>query len=93
MGIQIVTIEVSELLKLVNTERIDAYSSGYIKARKELDSIKAEPTFSELLKGVKELKSYLEHKGYWKGSINTLNKVAPQLLDGGEKKGHGLYFY
>lgn len=93
MGIQIITIEVSELLGIINIERENAYSSGYIKAKKELESIKAEPKFSELLKGAKELKAYLEYKGYWKGSINTLNKIAPQLLEDEQKKGHILTFH
>ncbi|HTA81308.1 MAG TPA: hypothetical protein VK783_00110 [Bacteroidia bacterium] len=92
MAIQVVTIGVQELLEIINNERAGAYSSGYIKARKELEAVKAEPKFSELLKGVKELKNYLEYKGYWRGSINTLNKVAPQLLEEGDRNRHSLMF-
>jgi hypothetical protein len=92
MAIQILTIGVQELLEIINSERENAFCSGYVKAKKELDAIKTEPKFGELLKGVKELKSYLEYKAYWKGSINTLNKIAPQLLEGDDKKGHTLLF-
>jgi hypothetical protein len=92
MAIQVITISVDELVGIINAERENAYSSGYIKAKKELEAVKAEPKFTELLKGVKELRQYLEYKGYWKGSVNTLNKIAPQLLEDGDKKGHTLFF-
>lgn len=89
---QVVTMSVEELMGLINKEREAAYSNGYLKARKELETVTNEPKFNELLKGAKELKSYLEYKGYWKGSINTLNKVASQLLEEGDKQGHILLF-
>jgi hypothetical protein len=92
MAIQVVTIGVQELLEIINNEREQAFSSGYVRARKELEAVKAEPKFNELLKGVKELKRYLEYKGYWTGSVNTLNKVAPQLLSDDDRKGHTLMF-
>ncbi|MGP8214115.1 MAG: hypothetical protein ACLQQ4_00990 [Bacteroidia bacterium] len=34
----------------------------------------------------------MTYKGYFGGSVSTLSKVAPQLLDEGEKQGHGLIF-
>ena len=92
MALEIITISVQELVDIINVERENAYSSGYIKAKKELETIKAEPKFNELLRGVKELKRYLEYKGYWSGSLSTLSKVAPQLLEEGDKQGHGLVF-
>ena len=92
MAIQVVTVGLEELKELINVERESAYASGYLKAKKELEIVKAEPKFNEVLRGVKELKHYLEYKGYWSGSVNTLNKVAPQLLDEGDKQGHRLIF-
>lgn len=92
MAIQVVTISVEELLGIINCERENAYLNGYIKAKKELETIKAEPKFSELLRGVKELRQYLIYKGYWVGSVSTLSKTAPQLLTQGDRQGHGLIF-
>jgi len=89
---EVVTIGLEKLMSIINTEREDAFANGYIKAKKELELVKTEPKFNEVLRGVKELKRYLEHKGYWFRSVNTLNKVAIQLLPDGEKQGHGLEF-
>lgn len=90
----VVTISVQELMDRINKERADAYTSGYVQGRKEAakEAASREPEFTELIKGVKELKRYLEYKGYWKGSVNTLNKVAFQLLAEGDRHGHGLLF-
>jgi hypothetical protein len=94
MSLQIVTISVQDLLGIINNERESAYSNGYIKAKKELEleASKVVPKFNELLKGVKELRQYLVFKSYWTGSINTLNKVARQLLADGDMIGHCLVF-
>jgi hypothetical protein len=92
MAIQVVTISVEELLGIINVERESAYSNGYIKAKKEMETVKAEPKFTELLRGVKELRQYLMYKDYWAGSISTLSKTAPQLLAEGDRQGHGLIF-
>ncbi len=94
MAIQLVTISVQELLGIIDDERQNAYATGYVKAKKELEleAAKAHALFNELLKGVKELKRYLEYKAYWKGSINTLYKVAYQLVENDDHQGHGLMF-
>lgn len=92
MAIQVITIGVQELVDIINSEREHAYSKGYIQAKKELEAIKTEPKFNELIKGVKELRRYLEYKGYWVGSVSTLNKVANQLLEKDDRKGHTLLF-
>ena len=92
MTIQVVTLSVEELQEYIT----DAYKEGYVKAQREWDAEKEakikEPTFNELLRGVKELRQYLIYKGYWVGSISTLSKVAPQLLAEGDKQGHSLIF-
>ena len=92
MTLQVVTLSVQELLDIINSEREGAYSSGYIKAKKELEAVKNEPKFNEVLKGVKELRRYLEYKGYWIGSVSTLNKVANQLLEEGDRNSYTLLF-
>jgi len=92
MPIQVITLETQELQGIIS----DAYKEGYIKAQKEWVAEKAkqkeEPKFGEILRGVKELRQYLIYKEYWKGSVSTLSKVAPQLLEEGDKQGHGLIF-
>lgn len=92
MSQEIVVLSKQEFSEIIRAERIEAYAAGYIKAKQEQEAVKAEPKFNEILRGVKELRMYLEYKGYWRGSINTLNKVAPQLLADGDRKGHGLIF-
>lgn len=89
MTIQVVTLSAQELQSIVT----DAYKEGYVKAQREWatekTAIKAEPKFGEILVGVKELRSYLEFKGYFKGSVSFFEKVAPQLLEtnAAEKQG------
>ena len=92
MTIQVVTLSTQELQGIVT----DAYKEGYIKAQKEWEAEKSakkeEPKFGEIIRGVKELQQYLQYREYWRGSISTLSKVAPQLLMEGDKQGHGLIF-
>ncbi len=92
MSIQVITIGTQELQGIIS----DAYKEGYIKAQREWvaenAARKEEPKFGEILRGVKELRQYLLYKEHWKGSISTLSKVAPQLLEEGDKQGHGLIF-
>ena len=92
MDIQVVTMPVQELLGIIKSERENAYAAGYVKAKAEIEQVKIEPKFKELLRGVKELREYLIYKGYWSGSISTLSKIAPQLLDEREKQGQRLIF-
>ncbi len=69
---------------------------SYLKAQREWVAEKAaqkeEPKFGELIRGCKELLQYLTYKGYWRGSINTLNKSAAQLQTEDDKQGFGLIF-
>jgi len=92
MPIQIITLETQEFQGIIT----DAYKEGYIKAQREWVAEKAaqkeEPKFGEILRGVKELRHYLIYKEYWNGSVSTLSKVAPQLLEEEDKQGHGLIF-
>jgi hypothetical protein len=92
MSIQVVTLGTQELQCIIS----DAYKDGYVKAQREWVAEKAkqkeEPKFGEILRGVKELRQYLMFKEYWKGSISTLSKVAPQLIEGDDKQGYGLIF-
>ena len=92
MAIQVVTLTAPELQGIIS----DAYREGYLKAQREWEleskSKQEEPKFGELIKGCKELHHYLQYKGYWKGSLSTLSKVAPQLLEKDDRQGHGLLF-
>jgi len=92
MTIQVITIGTQELQGII----ADAYKEGYVKAQREWVVEKAaqkkEPKFGEILRGCKELRQYLVFKEYWNGSVNTLSKVAPQLVAEGDKVGHGLIF-
>ncbi|HTA27861.1 MAG TPA: hypothetical protein VK809_08730 [Bacteroidia bacterium] len=92
MTIQVVTIGTQDFQSIVT----DAYKEGYLKAQREWVAEKAaqkdEPKFGEILRGCKELLQYLTYKGYWRGSINTLNKYATQLVSEDDKKGFGLIF-
>jgi len=92
MTIQVVTLSVQDLQGIV----ADAYKEGYVKAQREWEVEKAakkeEPKFNEVLRGVKELNQYLAYKGYWVGSVNTLNKKTVQLRALGENQGRGLVF-
>ena len=92
MTIQVVTLSIPELQSFVT----DAYKEGYLKAQREWLAEKEakieEPKFGEIIKGCKELHTYLTYKGYWHNTVSTLSKVAPQLLEEGEKQGHCLVF-
>ncbi len=92
MIIQVVTLSTEEMQIVI----ADAYKEGYIKAQREWEIEKSakieEPKFAEIIRGVKELRQYLIYKGFWSGSVSTLSKVAPQLLES-DKKGHGLIFH
>jgi len=92
MTIQVVTLSVQDLQGIV----ADAYKEGYVKAQREWEAEKTtkkeEPKFNEILRGVKELNRYLAYKGYWVGSVNTLNKKTTQLRALGENQGRGLIF-
>jgi hypothetical protein len=89
--LQVITISSPELQDIIS----QAYKEGYLKAQQEYKDKAAkenEPKFGEIIRGVKELCRYLYYKDYWKGTVSTLSKVAPQLLEEGEKQGHGLVF-
>ena len=89
--LQVLTISSPELQDIIS----EAYKEGYLRAQQEFKekAIKEnEPKFGEILRGVKELCRYLHYKDYWKGTVSTLSKVAPQLLEDEEKLGHGLVF-
>jgi hypothetical protein len=92
VAIQIITLGIEDMQSIV----ADAYKEGYIKAQREWEIEKAakkdEVKFSEIIRGVKELRQYLIHKSYWVGSVSTLSKVAPQLLLDGDRQGHSLIF-
>jgi len=92
MAIQIITLGIEDIQGVL----ADAYKEGYIKAQREWEIEKAakkeEVKFSEIIRGVKELRQYLIHKSYWVGSVSTLSKVAPQLLLDGDRQGHSLIF-
>jgi hypothetical protein len=92
MLVQVVTLGIQELQVII----ADSYKEGYLKASREWDAEKAakkeEPKFNELLRGVKELRHYLIYKNYWSGSISTLSKIAPQLVDEEDKEGYRLIF-
>ncbi len=73
----------------------DATARGYVKAYKEIEALKSiekEPKFPRKLKGAGELCQYLEYKGYWRGSIYTLNKKTEDLRFLSESNGQGLIF-
>lgn len=92
MPIQVITLGTQELQGIIT----DAYKEGYIKAQREWVAEKAsqkeEPKFGEIIRGVKELRQYLIYKEYWNGSVSTLSKVAPQLVEEDDKQSHGLIF-
>ncbi|MGP8216091.1 MAG: hypothetical protein ACLQQ4_11040 [Bacteroidia bacterium] len=92
MTIQVVTMSIPEMQVVVT----DAYKEGYLKAQREWEAEKSakkeEPKFGEIIRGCKELLRYLTYKEYWIGSVSTLSKVAPQLVDKDERRGHGLVF-
>jgi hypothetical protein len=92
MSIQVVTLGTQELQGIIS----DAYKEGYVKAQREWmvekEAQKEVPKFGEIIRGCKELRQYLIYKEYWNGSISTLSKLAPQLVEEDDKKGHGLIF-
>jgi hypothetical protein len=92
MTIQVITIGTQELQGIIS----DAYRDGYIKAQRDWVAEQAaktqEPKFGEIIRGCKELRQYLIYKEYWNGSLSSLSKVAPQLVEQDDKKSHGLIF-
>jgi hypothetical protein len=92
MVVQVITLGIPEFQGVVT----EAYKEGYLKAQREFEAEKEikinQPKFGEIIRGCKELHHYLTYKEFWRGSLSTLSKIAPQLLDKDEKIGHGLIF-